>query len=70
MKAVPADCAASPWSDQVLLAHRHRGCLNGGCSPALSDYAAAADTLGPLPTWRAAGDVLAEEEAEKATKQD
>ncbi|XP_066326192.1 uncharacterized protein [Miscanthus floridulus] len=34
-----ADCAASPWRDRVLLA-RHR--LNGGCSPALSDYAAGA----------------------------
>jgi len=41
-----ADCTVSPWSYQVLLAHHHRGCLNGRCSPALSDYAAAADTLG------------------------
>jgi hypothetical protein len=32
-----ADCAASPWRDRVLLARRR---LNGGCSPALSDYAA------------------------------
>ncbi|CAO2164742.1 unnamed protein product [Urochloa humidicola] len=33
-----ADCAASPWRDRVLLSRQR---LNGGgCSPALSDYAA------------------------------
>ena len=34
-----ADCAASPWRDRVLLSRQRR---NGACSPALSDYAAAA----------------------------
>lgn len=33
-----ADCAASPWRDRVLLGRQR---LNGACSPALSDYAAA-----------------------------
>ncbi|CAO2186581.1 unnamed protein product [Urochloa humidicola] len=32
-----ADCAGSPWRDRVLLSRQR---LNGGCSPALSDYAA------------------------------
>ncbi|OEL15384.1 hypothetical protein BAE44_0023602 [Dichanthelium oligosanthes] len=32
-----ADCAASPWRDRVLLSRQRL--RNGGCSPALSDYA-------------------------------
>ncbi|CAL5009185.1 unnamed protein product [Urochloa decumbens] len=33
-----ADCAASPWRDRVLLSRQRLN--SGGCSPALSDYAA------------------------------